>query len=724
MASGRAPTPGERFGGGAIAILQSGLFSVAGIMLPWSFDPGFSSACIGFAALSAAAGGLLLAGHPRALGVWRIQAFVGLVVLAGFVALFLNAGAYLAGLYGPLGLGLGIAIQLLLTPGLLFILPASVWAIAATGGLKSFGSSAGVTLLTVAVIGSAVVWVQSEAKDPPSLDERAWAAELGAATSTASAVLPIHRGGAFDCARARGRMRALIAYRTRFGETRRCIGAADLEALRAAVAAGLREDEATRPVKLDVLWTRDDISRSPRLATAFRLRAGRDGACAGTRCLAPWQLMAAEAYTAYQPVPVIPDLKIGVDPRALRRALGLAAADAEPWSGLRRARTLSYVLDASGALVALDRLRPTSPRIDDTEAVQRAERFLIANQRGDGRFNYLVDPFTGPVRSNAFSIARQAGTTFALCEWGSDAVRPIAARALRHLKGFMRHTQAGTGLAFRSADRARLGPASLTLAAFGMCRKRFGFREFDPWMARMGKFVLSLQDRETGRFAPYWEFAGSRPVPGPHDLYADGQAVLALTLLLEPAGQDGPIGAALDRDEVETALQLAKDYITGPYWGWPLRSFFFLEENWHCLAAKAALRVDRDDRYERFCLALARWRTRLVQTEPAGDRGAYHFGHVSAPYTTPTAGYLEAGSAALEIAKARGEPAPRLEAGLRRAMDFMVRAQWDETSCFACTTRLPMVGAYSEGLATTTVRVDYVQHAMAGLAGARRALEL
>jgi hypothetical protein len=732
MASSRSPRPSERWGAGLVTTLQAGLFAVAGILLPWRFDPLFTTACLAFAALSAGTAALLLVAHRRALEVWRLQAFVGLGVLALYTGLFVASGAYLAGLYGPLGLGLAAAIQLLLAPGFLFVLPASVWAIAVTGGLRRRAGAAVVAALALAVASEAAYWWVSQRASEPRMDVDAWRADLQTASATASAALPVHRGDPFDCraALADGSRRlALVAYRTRFSEAQRCVGAPDLDELRHAVARQLRDDEAVRPVKLDLGWRRDDLVGSPELAASFRLRAGRDGACGRGRCLAPWQLMATDAYMAYQPVPVIPDLRIGVDPGALRTALSMPEAPegANAWSGLSRARTESFVLDTSGDLVRLDRFRRAEPTIDDREAVARAERFLIANQRGDGRFNYLVDPFDGPVRTRNFSIARQAGTAFALCEWGSDAVRGTAEAALRHLSRFARRVGAGVALLRAGATRARLGPTSLSLAAFGMCRQRFGFTQFDALVVEMAKFVSALQDPDTGRFAPHFDLASKEPVPGPHQLYADGQAILALSLLVDPAAGSGLLGEALDHEALEAAVRSAMAYTAGPYWPWPLRSFFFLEENWHCLAAKAATRVAdgrlRNDGYEQLCLDLVRWRARLVQTGPAGDRGAYHFAHVSAPYTTPTAGFLEAGSAALELAKLRREPAPEIEAGLERAMDFMVRAQWDEAACFACTTRLPMVGAYSESLASTVVRVDFVQHAMAGLAGARHALE-
>ena len=43
-----------------------------------------------------------------------------------------------------------------------------------------------------------------------------------------------------------------------------------------------------------------------------------------------------------------------------------------------------------------------------------------------------------------------------------------------------------------------------------------------------------------------------------------------------------------------------------------MRDFFFFEENWHCLAARAALAHHRRDDYERFCLDYVTMKTRLL----------------------------------------------------------------------------------------------------------------
>ncbi len=698
------------------------LFGVAALMLPWRFDPIFSTLCLIFSLSAVITGAVLFSGARTALRLWRIHAFIGLAMLTWLTVLFTSAAAYLSGLYGPLGTGLGSALFVVLCPGYLFILPSSLWAIGASGGFRG-RSTALVVLLALVPIVDGIRWASAPARPRPPPDRDAWAEALRTSTSTRSASRPLHVGSGFDCRNARGASRALIVFRGRSGERHRCVHGVDDAELRAEIRTLLTAEGALRPIKLDVARAEDPVESAPPIVAAFRLRAGRDGACIAGRCFAPWQLAAKDAYTAYEPLPFIPDLRIGIDPQELRKALGLPESDASPWTDVVRVRIDSFVFTEDGRLVAMDRLRPVDgPAVEVDEAIARAERFLRANQQPSGRFNYLVDPFSGPRRSASFSIARQAGTTLALCEYGSDASREVVRASLDHLTRFERGTQEWSAMAMRYWSRTGLGPASLSLAAFAQCESRFDFRVYDALMVRLARFIIGQEVEDTGRFHPNFDLKTNAPIPGPHRLYADGQAVLALVLLANLAERPGPVADAFEPEELRAVARRAMGYITGPYWPWPYRSFFFLEENWHCLAAKAALGAVRDDAYERFCLGLARWRSRLVVDAGVPDEGAYHFGHVSAPYITPTGGFLEAGSAALEVAKARGEPAPILQDALRRASGFIRRTQWDEVSCFACNRQVPMVGAFSETLASTIVRVDFVQHAMAGLAGAERAL--
>ena len=205
-------------------------------------------------------------------------------------------------------------------------------------------------------------------------------------------------------------------------------------------------------------------------------------------------------------------------------------------------------------------------------------------------------------------------------------------------------------------------------------------------------------------------------------LYADGQAVMALVLWEGAKGTRKPdgVGAAIDR---------AMDYFSGPYWAAPIRDFFYLEENWHCLAARAAIATGhRRDAYERYCIDYMTMKSRLVMDETSGVDadliGAYGFGDVLPPHHAATAGFAEALAAMMSVKHARGEPTKEDERVLRMSLSYLLKNQWRDDNCFLCTRRLRIPGGFSENVGSPAIRIDFVQHALAALSHGGRELGL
>src|SRR5262245_52797847 len=162
------------------------------------------------------------------------------------------------------------------------------------------------------------------------------------------------------------------------------------------------------------------------------------------------------------------------------------------------------------------------------------------------------------------------------------------------------------------------------------------------------------------------------------------------------------------------------------YWNYLERDLFFIEESWHCIAARAALGRHRNPDYERFCLDYVAFKSRLVLDERSGVApelvGGVGFGNVIPPESTPTASFGEALAAAIAVKRARGEDVSKERATLSRLLRFLVRQQWDDVSCFACATSPRVPGAFSGEVASPTIRIDYVQHAWAAIEHGARAL--
>jgi hypothetical protein len=394
--------------------------------------------------------------------------------------------------------------------------------------------------------------------------------------------------------------------------------------------------------------------------------------------------------------------------------------------GLTGIEVVSLAVDRNGQVHRLQRLREREPALDAGQlarAALAAERHVAGAQRDDGAFRYQLDPVTGRTVSDRISLPRQAGATLAMCELGRDRER-VAQVARRSLAMLSRYERRGDGLSGlvskRGGTRAGLGQTALPLIAFLACREHVG-NEFDGLVARMGRLLLALQ-RADGGFHPAFDFRRARIVPGPDPLYAEGQAVFALSLLekrASDAAADGGTTGFPAHEELRDAVERAMNYFATDYWDHPLRAFFFIEENWHCLAARASLGHHRNDGYERFCLDYTAFRSRFSLDEHSGVSddfiGGFGFGNLFPPQNVPTAGFGETLAAAMAIKAARGADLTADRRLLERTLHFLVRQQWNELTCFACARPQRIVGGFSESMSSPSLRIDYAQHAWAAI---------
>ena len=447
--------------------------------------------------------------------------------------------------------------------------------------------------------------------------------------------------------------------------------------------------------------------------------------CLGSRCLAPWQVVASDQFTRLSSFSAL-GTKMGLSGADLHVALGADAANGG-FAGLTRIETQSFVRRTDGSLEAFDKMRGDAPPVDRANlvaATKGALGFIVQAQEPDGRFRYLVDPFSGEASSADFSIPRQAGTTLALCEVGSldDKTRDVARKSLALLASFERASGDKGGIVYPkgAARSAQLGSSALTMISLLGCRPRVG-KKLDDFIGRLGAGLLASQ-RTDGSFAPGFDVDKGTPDPGKDPLYAEGQAVMALVLwegASDMARPDG-LGKSIDR---------AMDHFAGPYWATPLHDFFFVEENWHCLAARAAIATGhRHDGYERFCIDYMSMKKRLELDHTSGVRddaiGGYGFGNVIPPYHAATAGFAESLAAEMAVRRARGLSVDDDTRVLSEALGYLLRHQWTEQNCVYCTRKLRIPGAFSEHPGSAIIRIDYVQHSMAALAHGGRELGL
>ncbi len=784
----------------------------AGAVLPWSDWSVFAIVCWVLAAGHLATA-VAAAGRLRGLAViWRVTSVGSLLTLGYLSWELIGSAAYLTGLYGDLGQGLGAAMMAVIGLLALLTVPLSAWGLAATwqrSHAKRAAAAAGVVL----VAGSLGAWREAVAaravKLPALTDEAGQSApmlfedrlsEARARMIPSWELLPkIPREGKkiveVKGGHRRERLRvpsllttepvacvpdpeadeavAVVTYLVpsdkpakpnkgrRYAQVEpvsRCVTAAPERLAEAVVEQILREAQRG-PVKVDVIVGIAPLRSRGRVLDMLALRPGLDGVCEQDNCLMPWQLIAGDMFVANEPFAWIPDFRFGVSPVALREALGFEVPDevarwdreqrdagrlakliekgkatpkpdgADDWmllAGLSRIETRSYVFDDDGRLVPLVRghereLVLSRARLEHARAL--AEKHIARASNRDGRFRYLLDPFTGKQQSSSWNLPRQAGTTLVMCELGRNErqANEVAARSLAFMA--KRARESGDRIALtrsRKAKKASLGSTALPTIAFYSCRDRVG-AEHDRTIAGMTRFLLAMQ-RDDGSFYPVYDLEAGQVVDGPEPMYAGGQAIFALTLAEKLALDDPEAASAAGLPDVailRDAVERAMNYYSGPYWDNFARDFFWLEENWHCLAARASLEHHRNDGYEQFCIDYMTYKSRVVLDEHSDVArefwGGYSLGNILAPVNTPAAGFGEGLAAAMAIKQARGEEFEADRQRMRLVIEFLVRQQWHEHTCFACAPNRTVLGGFSESMSAPEIRIDYTQHAWAAL---------
>lgn len=736
----------------ALALAHAGIFAWAASVLPWQRWTAFAVMTAALALAHMVTGVLALLGSRHRARAWRIGSALALLYLAVQTLTAARAGTYVAALYGGLGYGVFAGLAALWGVLVLLTLPFAAWGLAATGGVGPWRRVSGGAAVLLAFVTFALWRAAAAAAAGPIAVPESDPAGLAAAIQDvlprarprADADLSLWTRAPITCDFPIDRPTAFVVYPVaaakgakpdkrgkpppKLRPAARCVQADDPAALVAAIGAVVADAGALGPMKIDVVSGAQPLRDSLPGPLPLLFRPGIDGACDGPRCLLPWQLLGLNQFLTYTPLPFIEDLRFGAAPVALRKALARRNDPApEPdvgVDGLTRLVTVSLLVDRGGRVRPLPRLRDPIDRLDPdllARATAGAEAHILAAQAEDGRFRYLLHPFTGKVTWRGFAVPRQAGTTLALCELGSPAAVPAARSSLAMLAGLRRdYPEHGYSVLSYQEGRpptvADLGSTALPLIAFLTCRDRTG-REHDELIGALGRYLLAMQ-RPDGGFHSRLTLATGDALPGPDLLYAAGQAVFALTLLEQLTASE-PGDLLPPHAEVRAAVERAMTYFADDYWSHPLYGFFFLEENWHCLAARAALPVHRHAGYERFCLDYVEFKRRLILGEHSGVSpelvGAYGFGNVLVPHNTPSAGFGEALAAAMAIRAADGERRPEDTSLMEHVLTFLIEQQWSAANCFACAPDQKVVGGWSESVGSLDVRIDYTQHAWAAL---------
>lgn len=737
----RAP---PRYSLAIVCLLHALIFAWAASTLPWRSGTGFSVLLLLLTLLHVATAAAALARQPVALlWTWRALSAGSALAFVLFSWFAAATALYVSGLYTRLGppVAGGIFVAALVF-GLL-TLPIAIW-----GALMTLPAAASVrqrlgigtsllivvAVLTLPVASKAARGAPVAATDSSTVADVRDLLEAHTQQTPRSPRYTVAGAGPATCDEpvSPSVATAIVTYVNRRGQPRSaCIQGGHGRRIRIQLRRYLRRH--ARPgstVVVDLVRAVKPLSSSFPLLDALELRPGTDGVCEGLQCLPAWQLTMGNAFSEHRPFPAVPDASFGFSPDSVRAALGSSKSEGRGIDGLVRIEANTFVADETG-VHQLARTRPLPPALTPRaieEALEGAERYIIAAQKRDGSFRYELDPNTGKSDSATLNLPRQAGTTYALCELGQTrALRRVVRRALSTFAANETNLGEFSALA-NDASGFGLGRSALPLLALLRCRELAG-PESDRLIGQLSRLLLHLQ-RDNGSFYPELDEATKRGA-GEHELlYAAGQAVLALVLLEQQLGElKGSAAEPLPPpSDLARAIDRAMDFYGGPYWPRPVRDFFFFEEGWHCLAARTALTSHRHDAYERLCIDYVASRARFVLR--AGDTAEPHFvGGVGVsdlfpPRNTATAGFGEALNAAIAIKQKRGVDVTEDKAMLKDLVSFLLRAQWSTTACYACSAPERVSGGFSEQLAAPGIRIDYVQHAMAAIGHGAKLLGL
>lgn len=732
-----------RLGLAVTCLGHAAIFSWAASALPWRSGTTFSVTLAALTLLHLSTALAVLLRKPLwLLWSWRALSVGSALTFVGFSWSLAAAALYVSKLYIRLGPPVAGGITAAAIVLGLLTLPTAVWGAlgtlpAATRVRRRLGAGAGLLialavlslpLASSAALGQPIAQTDAEliARLSNELEEHVQTAPPEPGTTVAGA-------GPAECARPIDTYQPtlLVAY-VKGGQARsECLQAGSGVKLRRMLRRLLLERaDAGATVVIDLVRTIKPLSPTFPLLDALELRPGIDGVCEGKLCLPAWQLTMSDSFSDNHPLPAIPDASYGFTADAVRRTLGSKDADKGLGiQGLIRIETDSLVADVSG-VHRLVRTRTTPPALSQHsagEAVAAAQRYIIAAQERDGSFRYALDPSTGKADEATMNLPRQAGTTYALCELGQGGA---VKRAVRRALGAFEPTETNLGeiSALSNDGTYGLGRSALPLLSMLRCRELVGGRN-DRLIGQLSRLVLKLQ-REDGSFFPDLDTKSKRGTGEHEAVYASGQAVLSLVLLEQQLAElkGGEAEPLPNPATLKGALDRAMSYYGGPYWPKPLRSFFFFEEGWHCLAARTALSSHRNDAYEQLCIdyvaSRARFILRQADTNEPNFVGGYGISDLFPPRNTATAGVGEALNASISIKLKRGLPVDEDKAVLRDLVTFLLRAQWTRTNCYACQSPDDVAGGFSQQLASPSIRIDYVQHAMAAIGHGSKLLGL
>lgn len=423
-------------------------------------------------------------------------------------------------------------------------------------------------------------------------------------------------------------------------------------------------------------------------------------------------------------------MKRGLPTYKLIQVLGQRAASGIPVqedASYSRFTARSYIEGPAGeGIVELLRnhVIPNDPvdlRSLSTSARAAAD-YLARSVDDKGKFDYKYTASTGR-SSYAYNMLRHAGTSYSLAQAYSRFRDPAYMQATeRSLDYLLARTELrddpgrwGPDYRFITEDRkAKLGGSALALLAMCEYTEATGDRRYLGAMREFARFIVRMQDEDSGKLASYFDYGPTAEVPAADSIYYPGESVYALSRLY-----------ILDPDPLwlEVATRAARWLIVErdgdlepgevPHDHWLMVALSYL----HLLTGEEMYL----DQGRAIVFAIeSRFRT------PDDPTVLQYPDYVGTYYltarTTPVACRIEALVAAVDLFRQADEDAgPLLEMALLSA-SFPMTLQFDPVNSFYLPDPDRALGGIREGVYENAIRIDFVEHALSGLLGVERLL--
>ena len=339
-----------------------------------------------------------------------------------------------------------------------------------------------------------------------------------------------------------------------------------------------------------------------------------------------------------------------------------------------------------------------------TRAIRQLGDYLTRRVKPVGWFTYEYEPSTDTY-ADADHFVRQAGAAGVLSEYGrkagDDGAAVLADKVIDKFLRMVTPLEDRKDAAFVGTPdgRNKLGVTALLALALVDRPEHAGVRD------RLINGMLALQE-DDGHFRTSFS-AGRRSFS--QDFFP-GEALLAISRTYEITGDERLAEA------VERALPFYRTYFRRekkpPFVPWQVQAYALMA------------RLTGQSAYADFAFEMSDWLAEKQLgldncDDPAlwGGIAAYlpDFAGVA------TASYLEGFNAALELARHQGDTgrAERYQEVVRRSCRFVMQLALRPEECWYVPNLEATVGGVRTSLSHNTIRIDHIQHALRGLAGAR-----